>query len=85
MGRTLIRFVQTTIILGITLFGYTFALDSAFEAWKEQFKALAVSQGLNAQTLDMAFNGLLLDSKVLRLDKKQPEFNKTIWQYLFII
>ncbi len=82
MGRTLIRFVQTTIILGITLFGYTFALDSAFEAWKEQFKAFAISQGVNAQTLDMAFNGLLFDSKVLRLDKKQPEFNKTIWQYL---
>lgn len=82
MGRKLARFVQTTLVLAAILFGYTTVSDSEFDLWKSQFKTLAVAQGIRAETVDLAFRGLLPDSKVLRLDSKQPEFTKTVWEYL---
>jgi membrane-bound lytic murein transglycosylase B len=82
MGRKLARFIQTTLVLVTVLFGYSAVLDSAFETWKAQFKTFAIAQGIRTETIDLAFNGLLPDSKVLELDTKQPEFTKTVWEYL---
>ena len=53
-----------------------------FERWKWNFRSEALAAGISAQTYDAAFAGVVLDPKVIRLDRKQPEFSRPIWKYL---
>ena len=78
----LIRFTRIVVVLGITLFSYTFYVDPAFDIWKENFKREAIKNGIKASTVDHAFYNLLPDNSVLKLDSAQPEFSKPIWEYL---
>lgn len=82
VGQKLVRIMPTVILLTVVLFGYTAVSDRAFDAWKLEFKTLAVGQGIRADVVDTAFRGLLPDRKVLELAAKQPEFTKAIWEYL---
>lgn len=81
MSRHLVR-ITHVLLLSSILFGYTAFADDAFELWKSQFKQVALERGITAETLDTALRGVLPDSKVLRLDSHQPEFTKTVWEYL---
>ena len=45
-------------------------------------RAAAAHSGISAKTLDVAFNGLEPDAKVLDLQKQQPEFKTPIWDYV---
>ncbi len=45
-------------------------------------KAEAARDGISARTLDVAFNGLEPDAKVLDLQKQQPEFKTPVWDYV---
>jgi lytic murein transglycosylase len=45
-------------------------------------KADAARSGISAHTLDVAFNGLDPDTKVLDLQKQQPEFKTPVWDYV---
>lgn len=76
------RFIRIIVVLGIILFSYSFYSDPAFDAWKIQFKHDAINNGIQASTVDNAFYHLLPDSSVLKLDSSQPEFSKTVWEYL---
>jgi membrane-bound lytic murein transglycosylase B len=82
MGQKLARLVPTVILLTAVLFGYTVVSDRAFDSWKDEFKTLAIGQGIRADVVNAAFRSLLPDHKVLALDAKQPEFTKTVWEYL---
>ena len=42
----------------------------------------AARGGISARTLDVAFNGLDPDPKVLDLQKQQPEFKTPVWDYV---
>ena len=42
----------------------------------------AARSGISARTLDVAFNGLEPDAKVLDLQKQQPEFKTPVWDYV---
>jgi membrane-bound lytic murein transglycosylase B len=76
------RWIQTALVFITLLFGYSVVSDRAFEDWKSQFRQFALANGIHAGTLDMVMSGLLPDTKVLRLDANQPEFSKTVWEYL---
>ena len=52
------------------------------DRWVAGFRADALAQGIRADVFDAAFAGLTPDPKVVRLDRKQPEFVKPIWEYL---
>ncbi|WP_020394338.1 lytic murein transglycosylase [Thiolinea disciformis] len=82
MGHKLRRLLQQVLVLVIPLFGYTFFTDRDFAQWQLQFRQLALNNGIQAETFDLAFRGLTPDSKVLRLDAYQPEFSRTTWEYL---
>jgi membrane-bound lytic murein transglycosylase B len=56
--------------------------DGAFEAWVEGFRGRALAQGIRAEVFDAAFAGVRLDPEIVRRDRNQSEFTKTIWQYL---
>ena len=45
-------------------------------------KADAAHAGISGRTLDVAFNGLEPDPKVLDLQKQQPEFKTPVWDYV---
>lgn len=54
----------------------------SFDAWLEAFKRQATVQGISAATVDRAFQGISLNRRVIELSQRQPEFTKTIWEYL---
>lgn len=44
-------------------------------------KARAVSKGFAAVTIETAFTGIQYRPRVIELDRRQPEFVQTFWQY----
>lgn len=55
--------------------------EEKFQAWVEEFKKEALKQGISQRTLDKAFKDVHLNLRVLGLDRRQPEFSQTFWQY----
>ena len=82
MSRRWVRPIRTFLVLAVILCGYTAVFDHAFESWKMAFRQYALGHGIHAETVDLAMRGVVPDQKVLRLDVHQPEFNKTVWEYL---
>ncbi|MFW0776817.1 MAG: lytic murein transglycosylase [Rickettsiales bacterium] len=56
--------------------------DAAFDAWLDDFRRDARAQGISNATLDDALVGIGYNSRVIRLDRKQPEGKLTLEQYL---
>nr|CAA6827085.1 MAG: Membrane-bound lytic murein transglycosylase B precursor (EC [uncultured Thiotrichaceae bacterium] len=78
----MVRIIQLAVLFITTLFGYSLVVDNDFELWKTEFRQSALDSGIQSETLDIAFTGLLPDRKVLRLDSHQPEFTRPVWEYL---
>lgn len=55
---------------------------SGFDGWVRGFKQRARAQSINNGTLNAAFTDVRFDEEVIRRDRNQSEFTKTIWQYL---
>ncbi len=53
-----------------------------FTAWRDGFRNRALAQGISPQVFDTAFRGVGVNADVVRLDGKQAEFTKPIWEYL---
>ncbi|WP_422176218.1 lytic murein transglycosylase [Aestuariivita sp.] len=53
-----------------------------FQNWIGAFKTRAIAQGISPGVLDAAFDGVRYDSDVIKRDRNQSEFTKTIWEYL---
>ncbi|GGH28016.1 murein transglycosylase [Cribrihabitans marinus] len=53
-----------------------------FAPWLDGFKARAVAEGIRPATVERALNGVRPDPEVIRRDRNQSEFSKTIWDYL---
>jgi len=58
------------------------AADAGFQRWIKGFRGRALSQGISARTFDRAFRGVRYDPDVIKRDRNQSEFTKTIWEYL---
>lgn len=55
--------------------------ETNFQKWVTDFKKQALKQGIAQKTLDTAFKNVHLNLRVLELDRRQPEFAQTFWQY----
>jgi len=55
---------------------------SAFEQWVATFRARAHARGISDATYTKVMTNLKPDTSVYELDRKQPEFNEVLWQYL---
>ncbi len=53
-----------------------------FAAWIAAFRAQARAAGIAEATLHGAFDGVRLLPRVVELDRAQPEFTRTVWDYL---
>lgn len=53
-----------------------------WDAWLEDLRKSFINAGISEQTFDRALGNATPDERVLRLDSKQPEFVRPIWEYL---
>lgn len=58
------------------------AANRNFQLWVNGFRKRARAQGISTATLDRAFKGITYDPEVIRRDRNQSEFTKSIWEYL---
>ncbi len=58
------------------------AASAPFHQWVEELRREARAQGIDNATFDAALGGVRLLPEVLELDRRQPEFRQTFWQYL---
>ncbi|WP_298841060.1 lytic murein transglycosylase [uncultured Roseobacter sp.] len=58
------------------------ASPAGFDRWVQNFQSRARAQGISNATLQSAFRNVRYDPDVIRRDRNQSEFTKTIWQYL---
>ncbi len=56
--------------------------EQDFEQWLQELRQEALGKGISAQIFDAAFDGVKPIKKVVKLDRKQPEFTQTLDQYL---
>ena len=56
--------------------------QAGFDRWIAKFRQRAEAQGLKRPVLDQALNGIRYDPDVIKRDRNQSEFTKTIWDYL---
>lgn len=55
---------------------------ASFEAWVEDFRARARTEGIDEATLAAAFDEVRYQPRIIELDRSQPEFVRPIWEYL---
>ncbi len=58
------------------------ALQQDFARWVTGFVATARAAGIDEATLRSAFDDIHYLPRVLELDRAQPEFTRTVWDYL---
>ncbi len=56
--------------------------DQKFAQWMADFSTSARTAGITEATLQTAFNGVRFLPRVIELDRAQPEFTRTLWDYL---
>jgi membrane-bound lytic murein transglycosylase B len=54
----------------------------SFADWREDFRGRALAQGVAPATFEAAFRGVSPNPEVVRLDGRQAEFVRPIWEYL---
>ena len=57
-------------------------LQKKFERWVENFCITARAAGIDEATLQSAFSNVHYLPRVVTLDRAQPEFSRTVWDYL---
>lgn len=53
-----------------------------FDEWLKGFRAEAAAAGVRPDVVDMAFEGVTLNQRVFELNDNQPEFSRSVWDYL---
>ncbi|MES2584555.1 MAG: lytic murein transglycosylase [Pseudomonadota bacterium] len=56
--------------------------DQRFAQWVAAFSATARTAGITDTTLQLAFDNVRFVPRALDADKAQPEFTRTVWDYL---
>jgi membrane-bound lytic murein transglycosylase B len=56
--------------------------DAGLQLWLVDFRPRALAAGIDTAVFDAAIKGVTYDENVIRRDRNQSEFTKTIWDYL---
>jgi lytic murein transglycosylase len=54
----------------------------SFATWIEAFRARARARGITDAVYDRVMRGMTPDTEIFDLQRRQPEFTETVWQYL---
>ena len=69
------------VIMALLWAGGAQAQDG-FADWRAGFEARAVEAGISAPVVRDALDGVSYDPEVIKRDRNQSEFTKTVWEYL---
>ncbi len=69
------------VIMALLWAGGAQAQDG-FADWRAGFEARAVEAGISARVVRDALDGVSYDPEVIKRDRNQSEFTKTVWEYL---
>lgn len=58
------------------------ASGAGLREWIAKFRTRALEQDISAETFDRALRNVSYDAQVIKRDRNQSEFTKTIWDYL---
>ena len=58
------------------------APEQSFADWRAQFRAEALAAGIEPQIFDDTMAGVDIVPRVFELNDNQPEFSRTIWDYI---
>jgi lytic murein transglycosylase len=58
------------------------AVEQRFAKWIADFRTTARAEGISDATLKSAFDQVQYLPRVIELDRAQPEFTRTVWDYL---
>jgi lytic murein transglycosylase len=58
------------------------ATNAGLRDWVTEFRPRAVAQGITPTVFEAALSGVSYDADVIKRDRNQAEFTKTIWDYL---
>lgn len=56
--------------------------NAGFQRWISRFRGRANAAGISDRTLNRAFRGVRYNTDVIKRDRNQSEFTKTLWEYL---
>ena len=72
------------IVLKIVLISSLSAANSEedFNAWLSSYKKIALKKGISQETIDTAFKNVKFLEKVIKYDRKQPEFYEDTITYI---
>lgn len=56
--------------------------QQGFERWVAAFRTTALAAGIDEQTLRTAFDEARYLPRIVELDRAQPEFTRSVWDYL---
>jgi lytic murein transglycosylase len=76
------RFLLSGLGVVIALSAFAPSARADFTSCVGSLRADAARSGISARTLDIAFNGVEPDMKVLDFQKQQPEFKTPVWDYV---
>ncbi len=92
MQKTKNKLVSFTVFLLLLLFLLKTGLQAAervyeenpmpFDQWVSELKVEALAKGIDEALFDAAFADIDLNSRVIELDRSQPEFTQTFEQYM---
>ena len=74
--------IALSLCAASALVGFASPARADFSACLASLRADGARAGVSSRTLDVAFNGLQPDMKVLEFQKEQPEFKTPIWDYV---
>jgi lytic murein transglycosylase len=76
------QFLLSGLVAAAALSAFAPSARADFASCVGSLRAQAAHGGISAKALDIAFNGLEPDTKVLDLQKQQPEFKTPVWDYV---
>ena len=76
------QFLLSGLVAAAALSVFAPSARADFASCVGSLRAQAAHGGISAKALDIAFNGLEPDTKVLDLQKQQPEFKTPVWDYV---
>ncbi len=76
------RSLLLAFLITFAIFGTVTADDAGFDQWRQGFEARAIAKGFDAKLVKETFAGLTPDPGVIERDGSQPEFTRTMADYL---
>ncbi|MCZ6636763.1 MAG: lytic murein transglycosylase [Alphaproteobacteria bacterium] len=71
-----------TVMLSHGILAQVTESKPTFGVWLEGVHKEGLAKGISKKTLDQALNGLTRIERVIKLDRRQPEFTQTFHQYI---